>query len=216
MTKIKQEKKKEVFSYIEKVTKSKDLINLTDKKIKESFSKKYSEGEIDEIIEELKEDKDIIEDKISFEIYYPSRHKKFMKERIKHWKASPIGVIYVLITILWFIVLDKVPAILPKLLVGTITPLQIFIAGFILSIMAIFITSNIINTAITLAIDKKDLFYRLSSSARYYLIGSIVWIVIIALTLIFFQTHITAVALISPAILGIIKIISDSITKEKK
>nr|MCK4930470.1 hypothetical protein [Nanoarchaeota archaeon] len=90
-----QDKKKKIFKFIKKQSKKENWFLLSNHKLKERFSdNEYGLKKIEQILEELKKDKEIIVSNLAFDVFIPKEHKKTVLNKLKNFLATPKSTFY--------------------------------------------------------------------------------------------------------------------------
>ena len=203
MAKLFNEKKKEVFAYISSLSKKKEFFNLTKERLQKKFKPKYAKKELNQILDSLLEE-DLNEEEIGSTIYYPVDDVKNIKGYIGGWKKKYLRNIYFLVGVIWFFILYKNPLLLLNIIGTESTPLQIFSLGFFVSLIVIYIASQIVHFLFIWIKDKTDIWENLTGKDKYIMLAGLIILVVIVSTQIYFPEYTTFVGVVVTIVLWFI------------
>ncbi len=181
-------KKKIIFSNINKLVKSEDWFGLSSESIHKKYDNKFGEKEVDNILEKLEAEGSLNKNNLEFEMYYPSDNEEFVLERIGCWSKANLSTIYIIISALWFILLYKVPSVLESIIKDSKTNFNIFLGGFIISLIIIYFLSQIVYAAYIWFREKVD-FTKLNKKVKGIIIMGLLIIIASAILYIFIPEY---------------------------
>ncbi|MBS3090802.1 hypothetical protein J4433_03490 [Candidatus Pacearchaeota archaeon] len=203
MAKLFDDKKREIFRYLDNCVKAQRWDNLDNETIHEKFDKRLGKKEVEGILEKLEEDKSVKTTEMSYTIYYPKDNEKEVLKNLSKKSKANLGSIYFIISIIWLYLIYKFPKII-RIVRGTeqSTSSDLFVSGFLISIIIIFITSNVVY-GIFLWLRKRIPFFK----KQKIVVSIFVSILLIILVAIFTQIKFPNYQLIATAIMTVITIV---------
>ena len=145
MAKTFDQKKQDIFSYLDFHSKRKNFQALSESTIHKKFDKSFGKKEVNNILSKLNEDGSVNSNYVSYEIYFPKDNKKDVLNFLKSHSEILLDKIYIFVGILWFIVLFNVPLLLEFLLKDTQNYYDVFFSGFLITLIVILLISNLIH-----------------------------------------------------------------------
>jgi len=207
MAKTIEDKKRKIFSYLDKYSKKANFFALTSQAIHKKFDKEFGEKVTDDIVQKLLEEENLEEEEIGNTIYFPTDNKKVVSNRINSWFKKNLFYIYFIITIVWFYTLTKFPIMLDYLLKDAQTKMQIFSTGFIISFITILLLSKLIHLVYIKISGKSKDVRNMRKEHKFFIFSGVILIVLVILTQIYYPNFTTVVIGITSLILAVISYI---------
>jgi hypothetical protein len=202
MAKSFQEKKQEIFNYLDRHSKEKHFHALSEFSIHKKFDELFGKKIVEDILDNSQ---DIDFESLSYSIYYPLENRSFLSKFLEFHSDKLLIHFYLITTILWLIIFNSSSSVqtylfnqMPNLELNTI-----FINGFIISFFVILFSSKIFYSLFIWIRDKK-IMLKDKKSLLFYIVGGIILILVIGVSQLYFPKYLSGVVGITAILIWMI------------
>jgi hypothetical protein len=205
MAKSFEDKKQEIFNYLDYHSKNRHFQALSESSIHKKFDELFGKKIVEDILFKLG---DVDSESLSYTIYYPKENKKFVSKFLNFHSNKILNRLYLITATFWLIIFYNSPWV-QNYLFSQLSNLElktVFIGGFMFSFFIVLLSSKIFYSLFIWMRDKK-ITLKNKKNLLFYLGSGIILISVIIFSQFYFPQYLTSII----GITGIIILILDRI-----